>query len=108
MQIRTGPHRTPNHSGTSVSKKDLETEPLAISASAGAHRLTTPQSAAARLGLGSGEDFGLAAFVNGSTDSPPARPDSTALPKRRLATKDGCKQYDRCDLTSCGGPKKAE
>jgi GNAT superfamily N-acetyltransferase len=43
----------------------LETEPLSFSASAGAHRLTTPQSAAARLGLGSGEDFGLAAFVNG-------------------------------------------
>ena len=20
----------------------------------------------------------------------------------------GCKQYDRCDLTSCGGPKRAE
>jgi ribosomal protein S18 acetylase RimI-like enzyme len=43
----------------------LETEPLAFSASAGAHRRTTPQSAAARLGLGSGEDFVLAAFVNG-------------------------------------------
>jgi len=43
----------------------LETEPLAFSASAGAHRLTTPQSGAARLGLGSGEDFVLAAFING-------------------------------------------
>jgi GNAT superfamily N-acetyltransferase len=43
----------------------LETEPLAFSASAGAHRLTTLPSAAARLGLGSGEGFVLAAFVNG-------------------------------------------
>ena len=42
----------------------LETEPLAFSASAAAHRQTTPQSAAARLGLGSGEDFVLAAFVH--------------------------------------------
>jgi ribosomal protein S18 acetylase RimI-like enzyme len=42
----------------------LETEPLAFSASASAHRQTTPPSAAARLGLGSGEDFVLAAFVN--------------------------------------------
>jgi hypothetical protein len=42
----------------------LETEPLTFSASAGARRLTTPQSADARLGLGSGEDFVLAALVN--------------------------------------------
>jgi hypothetical protein len=26
----------------------------------------------------------------------------------RNALGNGCKQYDRCDFTSCGGPKKAE
>lgn len=43
----------------------LETEPLAFSSSAAAHRMTTPDSAAARLGSGSGENFVLGAFVNG-------------------------------------------
>ncbi len=42
----------------------LETEPLAFSASAGARRLTPPQSADARLGLGVREDFVLPALVN--------------------------------------------
>jgi len=43
----------------------LETEPQAFSASAAAHRLTTPKSVAARLGSGSGENFVLGAFVDG-------------------------------------------
>jgi ribosomal protein S18 acetylase RimI-like enzyme len=43
----------------------LETEPLAFSSSATAHRMTTPESAAARLNSGSGENFVLGAFVNG-------------------------------------------
>lgn len=68
MQIRgTAPDAEPFwHLGL----EDLDTEPLAFSASAGAHRLAPPQSAAARLGLGSGEDFGLAAFVNPSNGQP--------------------------------------
>jgi ribosomal protein S18 acetylase RimI-like enzyme len=44
----------------------LETEPLAFSASAVAHRTTTPEAAAARLGSGTGETFVLGAFVDGS------------------------------------------
>jgi len=47
----------------------FETEPPAFSALAGARRLTPPQSADARLGLGSGEGFVLAALVNRSTDN---------------------------------------
>lgn len=43
----------------------LETEPLAFSSSAAAHRMTTPQSVAARLGSGSGESFVLGAFAHG-------------------------------------------
>jgi len=43
----------------------LETEPLAFSSSAVAHRLTTPDSFAARLGSGSGESFVVGAFVDG-------------------------------------------
>ncbi len=42
----------------------LETEPLAFSSSAAAHRTTTPDSIAARLGSGSDESFVLAAFVD--------------------------------------------
>jgi GNAT superfamily N-acetyltransferase len=42
----------------------LETEPLAFSSSAAAHRLTTPESVADRLGSGTGEYFVLAAFVD--------------------------------------------
>lgn len=42
----------------------LETEPLAFSSSAAAHRTTTPESMASRLGSGSGENFVLGAFVN--------------------------------------------
>ena len=42
----------------------LETEPLAFSSSAAAHRMTSPQSVATRLGSGSGENFVLGAFVN--------------------------------------------
>ena len=42
----------------------LETEPLAFSSSAAAHRTTTPDSISARLGTGSGESFVLAAFVD--------------------------------------------
>src|SRR5260370_38830579 len=41
----------------------LETEPLAFSALAGARRLTPPQSAEARLGLGVREDFVHPALV---------------------------------------------
>ncbi len=40
----------------------LETEPLAFSSSAAAHRMTTPASISARLGNGSGESFVLGAF----------------------------------------------
>jgi ribosomal protein S18 acetylase RimI-like enzyme len=43
----------------------LETEPLAFSSSAAAHRLTTPESFVARFGAVSGENFVLAAFVDG-------------------------------------------
>jgi ribosomal protein S18 acetylase RimI-like enzyme len=43
----------------------LESEPLAFSSSAAAHRLTTPDSVAARLGSRSEENFVLAAFVEG-------------------------------------------
>jgi ribosomal protein S18 acetylase RimI-like enzyme len=43
----------------------LETEPLAFSSSAAAHRTTTPDSISARLGSGTGESFVLAAFVDG-------------------------------------------
>jgi ribosomal protein S18 acetylase RimI-like enzyme len=43
----------------------LETEPLAFSSSADAHRVTTPQAAAARIGSGSGESLVLGAFVDG-------------------------------------------
>jgi GNAT superfamily N-acetyltransferase len=43
----------------------LETEPLAFSSSAAAHRTTTPASVAARLGPGSGDNFVLGAFVDG-------------------------------------------
>jgi RimJ/RimL family protein N-acetyltransferase len=43
----------------------LETEPLAFSSSAAAHRLTTPDSVAGRLGSGVGETFVLGAFANG-------------------------------------------
>jgi ribosomal protein S18 acetylase RimI-like enzyme len=42
----------------------LETELLAFSSSAAAHRTTSPDSIAARLGSGSGESFVLAAFVD--------------------------------------------
>jgi ribosomal protein S18 acetylase RimI-like enzyme len=42
----------------------LETEPLAFSSSAAAHRATTPESVATRLGSGSGENFVLGAFVD--------------------------------------------
>jgi ribosomal protein S18 acetylase RimI-like enzyme len=42
----------------------LETELLAFSSSAAAHRVTTPDSAAARLGSGSDESFVLGAFVD--------------------------------------------
>jgi len=42
----------------------LETEPPAFSSSAAAHRTTTPESVASRLGSGSGENFVLGAFVN--------------------------------------------
>jgi GNAT superfamily N-acetyltransferase len=42
----------------------LETEPLAFSSSAAAHRVTTPASFAARLAPGSGESFVLGAFVD--------------------------------------------
>ena len=41
----------------------LETEPLAFSASAADHRLTTPESIASRLGPGAGWNFMLGAFV---------------------------------------------
>ena len=44
----------------------LEIEPLALSSSAAAHRMTTPDSAAARLGSGSDESFVLGAFVEGT------------------------------------------
>jgi ribosomal protein S18 acetylase RimI-like enzyme len=43
----------------------LETEPLAFSSSAAAHRLTTSGSAASRLGSGFGESFVLGAFADG-------------------------------------------
>ncbi len=43
----------------------LETEPMAFSSSAAAHRATTPESVAARLGSGAGESFVLGAFVDG-------------------------------------------
>ena len=43
----------------------LETEPLAFSSSAAAHRMTTPASLAVRLGPGSGDNFVLGAFVDG-------------------------------------------
>jgi ribosomal protein S18 acetylase RimI-like enzyme len=43
----------------------LETEPLAFSSSAVAHRVTTPESFIARFGAVSGENFVLAAFVDG-------------------------------------------
>jgi ribosomal protein S18 acetylase RimI-like enzyme len=42
----------------------LETEPLAFSSAAAAHRETTPASITARLGTGAGESFVLAAFVD--------------------------------------------
>jgi ribosomal protein S18 acetylase RimI-like enzyme len=42
----------------------LETEPLAFSSSAAAHRATTSESVATRLGSGSGENFVLGAFVD--------------------------------------------
>lgn len=42
----------------------LETEPLAFSSAAAAHRTTTPDSIATRLGSGSGESFVLAAFID--------------------------------------------
>ncbi len=42
----------------------LETEPLAFSSSAASHQATTPESVAARLGSGSGENFVLGAFVD--------------------------------------------
>ena len=42
----------------------LETEPLAFSSSAAAHRATTPESIAGRLGSGTAESFVLAAFVD--------------------------------------------
>jgi hypothetical protein len=63
----------------------LETEPLAFSASAGAHRLTTPQSADARLGFVVREDFVLAALVN---RQPAGMGGFYVLGNRRLATKD--------------------
>ena len=44
----------------------LETEPLAFSSSAAAHRTTTPGSIASRLGSGSGESFVLGGFVDGN------------------------------------------
>jgi hypothetical protein len=66
----------------------LETEPLAFSASAGGHRLTTPQSATARLGLGSGEDFVLAAFLNRQPAGTAGFYRSPEEKTRRLATKD--------------------
>jgi len=44
----------------------LETEPLAFSSSAAAHRSTTPAAVAARLSSGSGENFVLGAFINGT------------------------------------------
>jgi ribosomal protein S18 acetylase RimI-like enzyme len=43
----------------------LETEPLAFSSSAAAHRMTTPASMASRLGPGPGDNFVLGAFVDG-------------------------------------------
>ena len=43
----------------------LETEPLAFSSSATAHRMTTPASIAGRLGSGSGESFVLGGFLDG-------------------------------------------
>ena len=43
----------------------LETEPLAFSSSATAHRMTTPASLAVRLSPGSGDNFVLGAFVDG-------------------------------------------
>ena len=43
----------------------LDTEPLAFSSSAAAHRATTPAAVAARLGSGTGESFVLGAFVDG-------------------------------------------
>jgi len=43
----------------------LETEPLAFSSSAAAHRMTTPASLAVRLGPGSGDNFVLGSFVYG-------------------------------------------
>jgi ribosomal protein S18 acetylase RimI-like enzyme len=45
-------------------REALENEPLAFSASAAAHRATTPASFASRLGSGSGESFVLGAFVD--------------------------------------------
>jgi hypothetical protein len=41
----------------------LENEPLAFSADAAAHRLTTPESMSGRIGSASGESFILVAFV---------------------------------------------
>jgi ribosomal protein S18 acetylase RimI-like enzyme len=42
----------------------LETEPLAFSSSAAAHRMTAPASVTSRLGSSSSENFVLGAFVN--------------------------------------------
>jgi len=44
--------------------ESLETEPLAFSSSAAAHRASTAESVATRLGSGSGENFVLGAFVD--------------------------------------------
>jgi ribosomal protein S18 acetylase RimI-like enzyme len=46
-------------------REALETEPLAFSSSATAHRMTTPESFVTRFGAVSGENFVLAAFVDG-------------------------------------------
>ena len=43
----------------------LETEPMAFSSSASAHRMTTPDSAKGRLASPDGESFVLGAFVDG-------------------------------------------
>jgi ribosomal protein S18 acetylase RimI-like enzyme len=42
----------------------LETEPLAFSSSAAAHRMTSPAFMASRLGPGPGDNFVLGAFVD--------------------------------------------